>query len=114
MPANPPVWGDQSFNDGAGLANVTQLASWLKVAMPFDETNLTDEEALEIAAFVDSHKRPVFLLGDHLPDKAGLGEYNSKVDRQLVKITKCPSHLSIHESIAVFRSNSKLIALSAN
>lgn len=38
---DPPVWGAQSFNDGAGLANVAQLASWLKVAMPLDEADLT-------------------------------------------------------------------------
>lgn len=31
---SPPVWGDRSFNDGAGLANIVQLASWLTIAMP--------------------------------------------------------------------------------
>lgn len=64
---NPPVWGARSFNDGAGLANVVQLASWLKVAMPLDEANLTEQEALDIAVFVNSHERPTFRLADHLP-----------------------------------------------
>ena len=78
---NPPVWGARSFNDGAGLANVVQLASWLKVAMPLNEANLTEQESLDIAAFVNSHDRPVFRLADHLPDNIRLGEYNSRADR---------------------------------
>jgi len=64
---NPPVWGPQSYNDGAGLAQVPKLASWLKVAMPLDETDLTDQAALDIAAYVNSHDRPKFNLKDHLP-----------------------------------------------
>lgn len=56
----PPVWGEQSFNDGAGLSKVLKMASWLKVAMPPDDANLTDQEAFDIAAFVNSHSRPKF------------------------------------------------------
>ncbi len=64
---NPPVWGEQSYNQGAGLANNDKLAAWLKVAMPLDDTDLTEEEAIDIAAFVNSHSRPQFILTDHLP-----------------------------------------------
>lgn len=74
---NPPVWGNQSFNDGAGLSTVDNLAAWLKVAMPLDDTNLTDQQAVDIAAFVNSHKRPHFELKEHLPVKERLGEYNA-------------------------------------
>ncbi|WP_315851287.1 c-type cytochrome [Rhodopirellula baltica] len=56
----PPVWGDQSFNDGAGLAGVQKMASWLQVAMPLDDADLTDQEAYDIAAYVNSHDRPNF------------------------------------------------------
>lgn len=73
----PPVWGEMSYNDGAGLAKVAELASWLHVAMPPDDTNLTEEEAVQIAAYVNSHPRPVFKLEEHLPEPAKLGEYNS-------------------------------------
>lgn len=76
---NPPVWGARSFNDGAGLANVVQLASWLKVAMPLDETDLTEQEALDLAAFVNSHERPKFQLSEHLPPKEQLGTFNSEL-----------------------------------
>jgi len=74
---NPPVWGQRSFNDGAGLANVVPLASWLKVAMPPEKTDLTDREALDIAAFVNSHERPKFRLSEHLPPAEHLGTYNA-------------------------------------
>ncbi len=74
---NPPVWGDRSYNDGAGLSSVENLAAWLKVAMPLDETNLSDEQAIDIAAYVNAQKRPHFELSQHLPVKERLGEYNA-------------------------------------
>lgn len=74
---NPPVWGARSFNDGAGLANMIQLASWLKVAMPLEETDLTDQEAIDLAAFINSHERPRFRLKEHLPPPEQLGTYNA-------------------------------------
>jgi thiosulfate dehydrogenase len=64
---NPPVWGEKSFNQGAGLANTGQLAAYLKVAMPLDDATLTEQESLDIAAYVNSHERPAFRLEDHLP-----------------------------------------------
>lgn len=63
----PPVWGKRSYNDGAGLAQIDKLAAWLKVAMPLDEANLSEQEALDVAAFVNSNSRPRFVLEDHLP-----------------------------------------------
>jgi thiosulfate dehydrogenase len=74
---NPPLWGVRSFNDGAGLANVVQLAAWLKVAMPLDETDLTNQDALDLASYVNSHERPQFQLRNHLPPRERLGEFNA-------------------------------------
>ena len=82
---NPPVWGARSFNDGAGLANITQLASWLKVAMPLDETDLTQQEALDLAAFINSHERPRFRLSEHLPSRDQLGTFNSKLQTEAAR-----------------------------
>lgn len=56
----PPVWGRNSYNDGAGLNDVVKLASWLKVAMPLNNANLTTVEAFDVAAFVNSQPRPRF------------------------------------------------------
>lgn len=77
---NPPVWGDRSYNDGAGLSSVDNLAAWLKVAMPLEEANLTDKEAMDIATYVNSKERPHFELRKHLPPSSQLGEYNGKID----------------------------------
>ena len=49
---SPPVWGPRSYNQGAGLAETVPLASWLKVAMPLDDANLTNQEALDVAAYL--------------------------------------------------------------
>lgn len=72
----PPVWGNQSYNDGAGLSRNDKLASWLKVAMPPDETDLSEQDALDIAAYVNSHNRPHFILKEHLPAAERLGVYD--------------------------------------
>jgi len=76
--AGPPVWGDRSYNQGAGLADNAKLAAWLKVSMPLDDADLTVEESLHIAAFINSKPRPVFRLEDHLPPAEAMGRYNSE------------------------------------
>ena len=63
----PPVWGDESYNNGAGLSHVDKLAAWLKVAMPLDDPYLSEQQALDIAAFINSQPRPKFVLEEHLP-----------------------------------------------
>jgi thiosulfate dehydrogenase len=56
-----PLWGDRSWNDGAGAARVYTLAAFLRHAMPYTAPGtLTDEEAQQIAAFVTSQPRPSF------------------------------------------------------
>lgn len=57
----PPLWGENSFNDGAGLARVYTLASFLYDSMPLsDPGHLTEEEAQQIAAYLDAQERPVY------------------------------------------------------
>ncbi|MEX2358023.1 MAG: c-type cytochrome, partial [Pirellulaceae bacterium] len=77
-PDGPPVWGDGSFNAGAGLSRNDKLAAWLKVAMPLDDPYLSEQQALDIAAFINSNPRPKFVLQEHLPKAEKLGEYNSE------------------------------------
>lgn len=74
----PPVWGPKSYNRGAGLSRNDKLAAWLKVAMPLGDPTLSEEDALDIAAFVNSHSRPDFVLDEHLPPRDRLGTYNSE------------------------------------
>lgn len=58
----PPLWGPHSYNIGAGLYRLTRFAGYVKYTMPFGATYqnplLTDEEAWDVAAFVNSQPRP--------------------------------------------------------
>lgn len=54
----PPLWGNQSFNKGAGMHRIDLLAGFLKANMPYGNPNLTDQEALDLAAWVDTQERP--------------------------------------------------------
>lgn len=74
----PPVWGERSYNQGAGMSRNDKLAAWLKVAMPPDDRDLSEQQALDIAAWVNAHPRPKFVLKDHLPPADRLGEYNAE------------------------------------
>lgn len=58
----PPLWGKHSYNDGAGMYRLINFATFIKHNMPFgatfDAPQLKDEEAWDIAAFVNSQPRP--------------------------------------------------------
>lgn len=56
----PPLWGDQSFNDGAGMNQVATFATFVYHNMPFGDPGLTVEEALDVAAYVTTRPRPHF------------------------------------------------------
>jgi thiosulfate dehydrogenase len=55
----PPLWGPTSFNDGAGMN--TKMAAFVKANMPLGRGgSLSDQEAVDVSAFVLSHSRPHF------------------------------------------------------
>jgi thiosulfate dehydrogenase len=54
----PPLWGPDSFNDGAGMHRVLTAARFIKARMPLGEPTLTDDEAFDVAAFINSKPRP--------------------------------------------------------
>lgn len=55
----PPLWGDRSFNIGAGMARLRTLAAFIRYNMPYDERGtLTDQEAFDVASFIASRSRP--------------------------------------------------------
>jgi len=58
----PPLWGPNSYNDGAGLFRLSNFAKFVKHNMPLGASHnaaqLSDEEAWDIAAFVNSQPRP--------------------------------------------------------
>lgn len=62
--AAPPVWGPHSYNIGAGMARVGIAASFIKANMPRGwGWTVTDDEAFDVAAYINSQPRPDF------PDK---------------------------------------------
>lgn len=72
-----PLWGPDSWNDGAGAARVYTLAGIIRYTMPYlDPGNMTDEDAQQLAAFITSKPRPVYpykardYLVDPMPNDA--------------------------------------------
>lgn len=56
----PPLWGPNSFNDGAGMSSPEKLASFIYWNMPYQNSILTEEQAIDVAAFVLKKPRPHF------------------------------------------------------
>jgi thiosulfate dehydrogenase len=58
----PPLWGNDSYNHGAGMARVITAAQFIKANMPFGTTYkapvLTDEEAYDVAGYINQQERP--------------------------------------------------------
>ncbi|MCO7727532.1 c-type cytochrome [Brucella intermedia] len=65
----PPLWGDESFNIGAGLARTYKAAQFVKYAMPPAQNYnlpigqvgvLTDQEAIDVSEYFTHTPRPDF------------------------------------------------------
>lgn len=58
----PPLWGENSYAESAGLFRLSRLAGFVKANMPFgatwDNPQLSDEECWDVAAFINSQPRP--------------------------------------------------------
>jgi thiosulfate dehydrogenase len=57
----PPLWGPDSFNDGAGMYGVKKMAAFVQHNMPQNRMGiLSVQEAWDVAAFVHRQPRPAF------------------------------------------------------
>jgi thiosulfate dehydrogenase len=58
----PPLWGPDSFNDGAGMDRLITIANFVHFNMPhgtdYLDPSLTAEQAWDVAAYVVSQPRP--------------------------------------------------------
>jgi thiosulfate dehydrogenase len=67
----PPLWGPDSYNVSAGLFRLSRFAAFVRNNMPFGASHqkplLTDEEAWDVAAFVNSQPRPEILFAYDWP-----------------------------------------------
>ncbi len=70
----PALWGKQSYNDGAGLFRLSNFAKYIKDNMPlgasYKSPQLTDEEAWDLAAYVNTQTRPHINTVKDYPDKS--------------------------------------------
>lgn len=59
----PPLWGADSFNNGAGMNRLIMATRFIKHNMPLgasaDATILSDDEAYDVAAYILDKPRPV-------------------------------------------------------
>ena len=67
----PPLWGDHSFNGVATLYRLSKFAGFVRNNMPYPmnykTAMLTDEQAWDVAAYVNTRERPI---KDHSQDYA--------------------------------------------
>ena len=55
----PSLWGEHSYNWGAGMHRIDTAAAYIKANMPLGNyIALTDQQAWDVAAFMNSHERP--------------------------------------------------------
>lgn len=54
----PPLWGPDSYNDGAGMHRVHTAAQFIHANMPLGNAKLSVEEAYDVSAFINSQPRP--------------------------------------------------------
>lgn len=69
----PPLWGEHSYNTGAGLYRISNFAGYVHSNMPFNQATdarpvLTMEECWDVAAYVNSRPRPKRDLQGDWPD----------------------------------------------
>ncbi len=89
----PPLWGDDSFNDGAGMNRLISAAKFIHSNMPngttWEKPVLSNDDAWDVAAFLVSRPRPHragiendFPVRREKPVDAGYGPYIDGFDRE--------------------------------
>ncbi|MET0070679.1 MAG: c-type cytochrome [Candidatus Thiodiazotropha sp.] len=59
IPGIPPLWGMESYNKGAGMANTKKAAGFIWANMPLgQERSLSHQDALDVSAYINMQIRP--------------------------------------------------------
>ena len=58
----PLLWGDSAYQSGSSMHRIIKMSRWLKANMPYDSARwykpvLTDEAALDVAAYINDDKQ---------------------------------------------------------
>jgi thiosulfate dehydrogenase len=60
-PQFPPLWGDNAFNDGAGMHGIPKMAAFVQHNMPQNRRGiLSPQEAYDVSAYIHAQPRPAF------------------------------------------------------
>ena len=89
----PPLWGSDSFNDGAGMDRLISAANFVHANMPNGATwqapALSPEDAWDVAAYIQAQPRPHMADLEHdfpnrlqKPVDAGYGPYADSFSQQ--------------------------------
>ena len=85
----PPLWGQSadgkwlSYNNGAGMSKLHKGAAWIQSNMPLGQGgSLIDQEAADIALYMNAQPHADFDLSKRLPPQAEMGIYNSNVAKE--------------------------------
>ena len=108
----PPLWGDDSFNNGAGMDRLISTANFIHNNMPIGTTwqqpVLSVEDSWDIAAFVLSQPRPHkahldrdFPVRTEKPADAAYGPYLDGFSREQHKLGP---FLAIEEKLAALKA----------
>ncbi len=89
MATFPPLWGKDkdgnwlSYNTGAGMSKLNKSAVWIQQNMPFGQGGtLTDQEAADVALYINAQERAEFDLAKGLFPKEEMGYYNSNISEE--------------------------------
>ncbi|MEA1982353.1 MAG: c-type cytochrome [Campylobacterota bacterium] len=81
----PPLWGKDSsgkylsYNTGAGMSKLDKSAAWIQQNMPLGAGgSLSNQEAADVAIYINAQDRAPFDLSKKLDDIKDQGYYNSK------------------------------------
>ena len=57
----PPLWGPESFNDGAGMFGTENMAAFVVRNMPPARPGaLTPQQAFDVSSYIHSQPRPKY------------------------------------------------------
>lgn len=54
----PPLWGPDSYNNGAGMNRVLTAGRFIKARMPLGAPDLSNDQAYDVSAYINSQPRP--------------------------------------------------------
>ena len=82
----PPLWGKGSdgkwlsYSSGAGMSKLNKAPVWIQSNMPLGQGDtLSDQEAADVALYIDAQERASFNLVKALAPTKESGHYNSEI-----------------------------------